>query len=203
MVGRLESYNITMFDDNYRPQRSWGKVMFLHMCVCDSVHRGGAIPACIAGGIPSCLAAGGSPPGGAWSQGGLLLGGSGPGGSAPVGVPGSGGCVAFCYGLLLWSSLMPSVMAFWFGGLLVWSSGGQKAITEGHDTRRHDTRRPPHQNATTPEGHHTKKPPYQKAITERDGCLVETPLGWLLLRAIRILLECILVANNFTQSWQC
>ena len=40
--------------------------------------------------------------------------------------------VAFCYGLLLWSSVMP----FWFGGLLVWSSGGQKAITEGHRTRR-------------------------------------------------------------------
>ena len=26
----------------YRPQRSWGKVMFLHVCVCDSVHREGS-----------------------------------------------------------------------------------------------------------------------------------------------------------------
>ena len=70
----------------YRPQRSWGRVMFLH--VCDSVHRGGggypsmhcrwypsmpcsrspggAIPACIAGGIPACLAAGLG--GGAWCR---------------------------------------------------------------------------------------------------------------------------------------
>ena len=30
------------------------------------------------------------------------------------------------------------------------------------------------------------------------GCLVETPLGWLLLRVVRILLECILVL--FTRS---
>ena len=54
------------------------------------------------------------------------------------------GGVAFCYGLL-WSS----VMAFWFGGLLiegslpVWSSWGGKATTpEGHHTRGHHTRRP-------------------------------------------------------------
>ena len=61
-------------------------------------------------------------------------------GSAPGGwVPGPGdGSALGCHGLLLWSS----VMAFWFGGLLieggllVWSSGGQKAITEGHHTRR-------------------------------------------------------------------
>ena len=78
----------------------------------------------------------GSAPGGAWSQGGLLL----------VGGAWSRGClllgvVAFCYGLLFWSSVMP----FWFGGLLiegtllVWSSGG----AEGHN------RRPPHQKAVT------------------------------------------------------
>ena len=43
----------------YRPQRSWGKVIFSQASVCDSVHRGGvAIPACIAGGIQACLAAG-------------------------------------------------------------------------------------------------------------------------------------------------
>ena len=94
--------------------------------------QGGAIPAFIAGGIPACLAAGGvSPPGG------LLPGWGGWGVS-------SGGGVAFCYSLLLWSS----IMAFWFGGLLiegsllVWSSGGQEATTpEGHHTRGHNTRR--------------------------------------------------------------
>ena len=54
----------------------------------------------------------------------------GPGESAPRGV---------------W----PSIMAFWYGGLLIeggllaWSSGGQKVITEGHHTRR-----PLHQKAT-------------------------------------------------------
>ena len=52
--------------------------MFLH--VCDSVHGGCAIPACIAGGIPACLAAGGcllrgSALGGVCSGGGLLWGG--------------------------------------------------------------------------------------------------------------------------------
>ena len=59
------------------------------------------------------------PGGGVYSEGGV----PGPGGSAPGGVPGPEegfapggvsalGGVAFCYGLLLW----PSVMAFWFGG---------------------------------------------------------------------------------------
>ena len=96
----------------YRPQRSWGKVIFSQASVILLIGGGGAIPACIAGDIPACLAAG------------LQKGGSAPGGiSAP------GGCllwgVAFCHGLLL----CPSVMAFWFGGLLiegghlVWSSG--------------------------------------------------------------------------------
>ena len=41
----------------YRPQRSWGKVMFLHASVI-LFTGGGGIPACIAGGIPACLAAG-------------------------------------------------------------------------------------------------------------------------------------------------
>ena len=67
--------------------------------------------------------------------------------------------VAFCYGLLLWSS----VMVFWFGpsvegGLLVWSSGGHN---RRHHTRRHHNRRPPqqkapHQKANTPEGHNRR-----------------------------------------------
>ena len=105
--------------NNYRPQRSWGKVMFLHVSVIlftgvlsqhalqvVSQHAlqqvlGGAIPACIAGGILACLAAG------------------------LRGVCSGGG-------------LLPEV-----------SAGG--------------------------------------------GCLEETPPGRLLLRAVRILLECILV----------
>ena len=41
----------------YRPQRSWGQG-YVFTRVCDSVHWGGGIPACIAGGIPACLAAG-------------------------------------------------------------------------------------------------------------------------------------------------
>ena len=63
----------------------------------------GAIPACIAGGIPACLAAG------------LLvglLGVSGPRGGLLLGWPGPVEGVAFCYGLLLWSS----GMAFGGGG---------------------------------------------------------------------------------------
>ena len=42
----------------YRPQRSWGKVIFSQASVILST-GGGGIPACIAGGIPACLAAGG------------------------------------------------------------------------------------------------------------------------------------------------
>ena len=36
----------------------WSKVIFSVACVKNSVHRGGWIPACIAGGIPASLAAG-------------------------------------------------------------------------------------------------------------------------------------------------
>ena len=125
--------------------------MFLLVSVI--LYTGGvcAIPACIVGGIPACLAAGlqGGAccwgggwgvllPGGVWS-GGCLLGGV----PAPrQGVSGLGGtCLGGCFlqggyllqgecllrgcGLLLW----PSVMTFWFGGLLiesgllVWPSG--------------------------------------------------------------------------------
>ena len=39
----------------YCPQRSWGKVMFLHVSVI-LFTGGGGIPAHIAGGIPACLA---------------------------------------------------------------------------------------------------------------------------------------------------
>ena len=80
----------------YRLQRSWGKVMFLHVCVIlftggllsqhalQQVSGGGDIPACIAGGIAACLAAG--LPGGVCCRG-ALLGGSPPGGLFP------GGCL--------------------------------------------------------------------------------------------------------------
>ena len=40
----------------YQPQRSCGQGN-VFTPICDSVNRGGAIPACIAGGIPACLAA--------------------------------------------------------------------------------------------------------------------------------------------------
>ena len=89
--------------------------MFIQICVCPQ--GGCAIPACIAGGIKACLAVfqAHTQRG---SLGGSVQGVPAPGGvSAPVGAC-SGGGVAFCYGLLLWSS----VMAFWFGGLL-WPSG--------------------------------------------------------------------------------
>ena len=110
-----------------------------------------------------------SPEGG----GGLLLGVSAPWG------------VAFCYGLLVWwpSDWRRHSDWRWPSGMVL---GGQKAITEGHHTRRHHTRRPPH----------------QKATTERGVCLVEIPHtthppGRLLLRAVCILMECILVLWKF------
>ena len=63
------------------------------------------------------------------APGGCLL----PGGSAPGGVSGLG-CVALCYGLLVWwpSGLVAFWLkvafwlrvAFWFGGLLVWWPSG-------------------------------------------------------------------------------
>ena len=137
--------------------------------VCDSV-KGGCYPRMhcrwypsmpcsrsAGGGGGGCLVLGGSAPRGSSCSRGCLL----PGGMWPS-------VMAFCCGLLL----CPSVMAFWFGGLLIekaWPWGG---------------RRPPHQKATTPEGHNSG--------------LVETPSTpqRLLLRAVRILLECILVLLN-------
>ena len=82
---------------HYRRKRSLGQGN-IFTPVCHSVHRAGAIPACIAGGIPACLAVGGAipaclapgrvpGPGGCLVQGGLLQGGAWSGGSAP------GGCL--------------------------------------------------------------------------------------------------------------
>ena len=95
--------------------------------------------------------------------------------------------VVFCYALLLCLLVLVAFwlkVAFWYG---LW---GQKAITEGHHTRRpphqkaphqkalHQKaphQKAPHQKATTPEGHHTRRhhtrkhytrrPPHQNAIT--------------------------------------
>ena len=96
--------------------------------VCDSV-KGGCYPRMHCRWYPSMPCS--RCPGGCLVLGGLLLG----------GVPAPRGCLlpggvwpsimAFCCGLLL----CPSVMAFWFGGLLIekaWPSGG----AEGHHTRR-------------------------------------------------------------------
>ena len=55
----------------YRPQRSCEGYVFTR--VCNSVHGGVAIPACIAGGIPACLAAGLQGRGGAACSGRYLL----------------------------------------------------------------------------------------------------------------------------------
>ena len=65
----------------YRPQRSWGKVIFSQASVILSTGGGGGIPAWIAGGILACLAAG-------------------LGGSAARGVPGPGGLLPG--GCLVW-----------------------------------------------------------------------------------------------------
>ena len=58
-VEEVEVTNNSDLFDFYRPQRSWGKVMFLHVSVILFMGVGGGesgIPACIAGGIPACLA---------------------------------------------------------------------------------------------------------------------------------------------------
>ena len=115
------------------------KVMFLPMSV--SVHRGGAIPACIAGGIPACLAglqqvcSGGvsalgevSAPGGVCCRGCLLQRGLLWGVSALGGVC-SGGCLL--WGVCLVWGVWPFVMAFWSSGLLVWWPSGLVAFWSG------------------------------------------------------------------------
>ena len=95
-------------------------------------------------------------PGGVCSQGCLLQGGLLPGGGCGLLLWPSG--VAFWYGLLvesgllLWPSGVISVMAFWYG-LLVRPSGTGSLLTETFN-----------QKAIT-EGHHTRRP-YQKAIQE-------------------------------------
>ena len=134
----------------YCPQRSCEGYVFT--CVCDSVHRGGAIPACLAAGL----------------QGGCLV----------LGVPGPGG--VWC-GLLLWPSGLVAFwlkVAFWYG-----LRGGrrpphQKAITEDHFQT---------EGCLQSEGHNRR--PQQKAMRSPSP----PPSRRLLLRTVRILLECILV----------
>ena len=133
---------------------------------------GGAIPACIAGGIPPCLAAGGCYPSMhcRWyptmpcSRGVLLRGGSALGGSAPGGF------------LLLWGSA-PGGVAFCYG-LLLWPSGLVPSV-EGD-------------LLVWSPGGGGRRPAHQKATTEK-GVPGGDPPRWLLLRAVCILLECILV----------
>ena len=46
----------------YRPQRSWGKIIFSEACVKNSVHRGvlrGGGRCCVAGGMHVCMHGGG------------------------------------------------------------------------------------------------------------------------------------------------
>ena len=84
---------------NYRPQRSWGKVMFLQVSVILST--GGCYPSMHCRWYPSMPCS--RSPGGMPGPGGV----PGPRGSGP------GGC-----GLLLW----PSVVVFCFGLLVWWPS---------------------------------------------------------------------------------
>ena len=109
---------------------------------CDSVH-GGCYPSMHCRwypSIPCSRSLGGIVLGGGWSRGVC-----------------SGG-VAFCYGLVLWSSVMPFCygLLVWWPSDWRWPSGmvfGGREGPEGHN------RRPPHQKVTTPEGHHTRRPP--------------------------------------------
>ena len=112
------------------------KVMFLLVSVI--MLMGGCYPSMHCRWYPSmpCSRSPGGVPGlgGAWSGGCLVWGVPGLGGAWSGGVPGGvacswggawsrghcllpgrGGCVTFCYGLLLWSSVMPFCY-----GLLVW-----------------------------------------------------------------------------------
>ena len=165
-----------------------GGVLSQHSLQVVSQHalqQGGAIPACIAGGIPACLA-GGSPPGGCLVPRGLLSGGGGllPGGGGLL--PGGWGLLlggwpsfmAFCCGLLLWPSGLVAFCWRWPPRMVF--GGEQKAIAEGHYSRRHHTRRPPQKGWGVPGG----DPPRQ-----------------LLLQVVRILLECILVLKGFIKDW--
>ena len=131
----LSTFNFTSrWGYVYRSQRSCGQG-YVFTRVCDSVHIGGAIPACLAAGLWGC---GGGVPGlGCLVWGGLLWGVPGPEGvcswwrgvPAPRGSALGGGLlpggVAFCYGLLVWSFWLKA--AFWLKvvfcyGLLMWSS---------------------------------------------------------------------------------
>ena len=86
----------------YRPQRSWGKIIFSQASVILLIGGGGlsqhALQVISQHALQQVSRRGGSAPGGISAPGGCLLWG-----------------VAFCYGLLSWSSVMPFCY-----GLLVW-----------------------------------------------------------------------------------
>ena len=135
----------------YRPQRSWGKVIFSQASVILLRGRGCACSGCLRREGGGCLLGRVSAPGGVCSGGGVsALGGR-------VSAPGR--CLVLG-GVWSWGSGLGGVCSP--GGCLVpwgvWSQGG--LLSRG---------------VCSPEG----------------VCLVETPPGRLLLRAVRILLECI------------
>ena len=173
-------------DYYYRPQRSCGQG-YVFTCVCHSVN--GGVLSQHALQVVSQHALQQVSRRGACSQ----------------GVPGQGVCsmggrlcglllwpsvVVFCYGLLVWPS---GLVAFWLKavfwlkvvfcyGLLVL---GGSLLTD------------PFQ----PEGHN-RRPPHQKALLEGHTRMTFSPSPpprrWLLLRTVRILLECILV---YFKNW--
>ena len=82
----------------YRPQRTWGKVIFSQACVILFTGRG-----CLVGGWWLVPGPGGCMVwGGAWSQGGAW--------SRGVCVPGPGGCVCLVWGVCL----VPGGVASWW-----------------------------------------------------------------------------------------
>ena len=107
----------------YRPQRSWGKVIFSEVCVNNSVHRGGGMRGCT-GGTAACMVAlgGGCVHGFIWGACMVLFGGCAwfySGGHAWFY---SGGHVWFYLGGHVW---------FYSGGCMVLFGGGMCGFIQG------------------------------------------------------------------------
>ena len=117
------------------------KVIFLHLsvilftggggCLLQIFRRGGSAPNFQRGCLLQNFGGGlGSGPGGVWSGGCLVWGVSGLGGVWSRGVSGLRGvwswgvCLRGPKGGVCLGGVWPSVMAFWFGGLLVWWPSG-------------------------------------------------------------------------------